>query len=52
MTDNDPGPVDFEETAPGVWKVADKDQDRMQESIDNALRKAFGKGIAELFPDA
>jgi len=43
--------IDFNEVAPNVWKVADKDQGKMQASIDDALQKAFGKTMKELFPE-
>jgi len=47
----DDGKIDFVQVAPDVWQVAEGDQGKMQSSIDDALQRAFGKTMKELFPE-
>ena len=44
--------IEFDEVAPDVWAVAPGSRDEMQRRLDDAMRRAFGKSIKEMFPES
>ena len=46
-----PADIEFDEVAPDVWTVAPGSRDEMQRRLDDAMRRAFGKSIKDMFPN-